>query len=111
MNITLLFQIIECGRDDINYIPSYVPFKADIWSLGVSLYVMLARKYPYEVPSDTTEYHQLIQGMKRGVVTKKNLKKKFESDKLASLLCGMLEFDPNARFTVRMVLDHSWLKT
>ena len=81
-----------------------------IRSLGVSLYIMLKKKYPYDVPSHSTDkdYSVLLKDMKR--LNLKKLAKELGSNKLTELLCGMLEYDPELRFTVGKVVNHRWVK-
>ncbi|XP_017479478.1 PREDICTED: serine/threonine-protein kinase SAPK3-like [Rhagoletis zephyria] len=88
----------------------YVPFSADIWSLGVSLYVMLTRKFPYQAPRNVEKLSAFLAQISKGVLTAKEAKQKFGT-KLANLMCGMLEFDPSKRFTIATVKSHEWLKT
>lgn len=87
-----------------------MPFTADIWSLGVSLYVMLTRKFPYQAPRNVDKLASFLTQLSKGVLTIKEAKGKF-GPKLASLICGMLEYDPNKRFTIANVKSHEWLKS
>lgn len=87
-----------------------MPFAADIWSLGVSLYVMLTRKFPYQVPRNVDKLATFLTQLSKGVLTMKEAKLKF-GPKLAHLMCGMLDFDPNKRFTIATVKSHEWLKS
>ncbi|KAJ6222725.1 hypothetical protein RDWZM_001270 [Blomia tropicalis] len=100
-------EVIRCGIDGNSN--EYVPFSADIWSLGVSLYIMLMQEFPYDIPRKGRKYDELLKLMKNGVVHAKEIKKKFESNKLAQLLCGMLEYEPNKRFTISEVVSSPWI--
>ena len=101
-------EVIRCGQNhhNNNHNPQYIPFSADIWSLGVSLYVLLKREFPYETPRDCVK---LYRAMQRGVLNTRELRKKF-GRKLTQLLSGMLEFDPDVRYSISKVASHKWLK-
>src|SRR5262249_8749804 len=62
-------EVIRCGMDE-RAASHYVPFSADIWSIGVGLYVMLYREFPYEIPRN---YSKLLKQMEEGVVDPRNI--------------------------------------
>ena len=84
----------------------YDPFKADIWSVGVVLYVMLMGKYPYDkdrrgevmiVPIIKGEWHPFDP----------NIPLSFEA---RSLVAAMLETEPKDRITMEGILADPWFQ-
>lgn len=91
----------------------YVPFKADIWSMGVCLYIMITKAFPYSVPKSRADYHVrkfLKKIYKNRFINKSKWKDTYGSC-LTSLIFGMLEPNPEVRFTVGTVRSHPWLKS
>ena len=68
---------------------------ADVWSLGVILYVMLVGSYPFEDPSDPGNFHKTI----RRIVQAKYVVPSFvqASPELIDLLQKIFAPDPSAR--------------
>ena len=80
----------------------YEGFACDVWSAGVTLYYMLAGVQPFKASK--------IEDLKEII-----LKGKFDpiedvSKEANDLIKGMLQLNPNKRFTVEQVLKHPWLK-
>lgn len=78
------------------------PDKADVWSLGIILHLLTARCYPM---------------IDRGHVTfisESNLTFDFcnnLSKQCRNLIKSLLQFDPEARPSVKAILRHPWIKT
>ena len=73
--------------------------KSDIWSLGIIIYYMLYKKYPYE---GKTEY-SLYQNIQSNKITKFS-----EDEELNDLLMKMLKEDVNERISWEDYFNHSF---
>ena len=88
--------------------------KADVWALGITLYLMLVGEFPpwYDphavvVPEPDTRFEQICR--KRGLACYLMEKGKNLSNNAMDLLQNMLLEEPTNRITVNQILNHSWL--
>lgn len=83
----------------------YLPARADIWALGVTLYTFLFGRYPYQV-----EMSKLLCPSYRYSLRQRmeSLKFTMGSMELRSLLGGLLDPDPFLRPPAWHLLDHAW---
>lgn len=79
----------------------YCGTKADVWSLGVMLYVMLCGGYPFEDDN--------IMRLKRKVCSGLLYIPPEISPATANLLRSMLTVNPEERYTVQQVLQSEWI--
>jgi 5'-AMP-activated protein kinase catalytic alpha subunit len=80
------------------------PISADIWSLGLLIFFMQSKKYPFSV-------HKNWQNLKIDSEKKKWNEEK-EIDKYCrDLLSNILTADVIKRLTIEEVLDHKWLQS
>eukprot|EP01024_Parvocaulis_polyphysoides_P038416 TRINITY_DN344_c1_g1_i2.p1 TRINITY_DN344_c1_g1~~TRINITY_DN344_c1_g1_i2.p1 ORF type:complete len:322 (-),score=54.34 TRINITY_DN344_c1_g1_i2:1318-2283(-) len=100
-------EVINCQKGS-----KYDAYKADVWSCGVALYVMLTACYPFERAVDKTleDSNQRLQAMLQRIVkvdffipTDLNF-----SDDVKELLNGMLESDQDKRLTIDQIIVHPW---
>lgn len=83
----------------------YRPDLVDIWSCGIVLFVLLAGNTPWDSPTETSyEFHEYVATNAR---TTDELWTKLPPA-TTSLLRGMLNVDPAARFSLQDVRRHPW---
>lgn len=95
------------------------PYVADMWSLGVCLFVMISGHYPFGISKhflsptfgdSLEELTYVYNSMKvREYAISDSMKKNISSD-CFNLINHMLEPDVNARLRIKDVLHHKWLR-
>ena len=80
---------------------TYDPFKADVWSLGVTFYFMATKTYPFS-PNQSKEslLHSIVCGLYDDTL--------IEFPYLRSLISQCLKVDPNDRPTVKELMAHKF---
>jgi serine/threonine protein kinase len=75
--------------------PDLIDVRTDVYSLGVILYRMLTREYPYDVTGSTLEVLQNIQEV--DPVRPRTMIRKFDSD-IEAIVLTALEKEPDKRY-------------
>ncbi|KAK6320376.1 hypothetical protein J4Q44_G00094830 [Coregonus suidteri] len=85
-----------------NGLDTFSGFKVDIWSAGVTLYNITTSLYPFEGDN----IYKLFENIGKGHYSVPE-----ECGALLSgLLRGMLEYDPEKRFSIQHIRQHNWVR-
>ncbi|GMS80086.1 hypothetical protein PENTCL1PPCAC_2261 [Pristionchus entomophagus] len=82
----------------------YGGFGADVWASGVTLYNMLSGEYPFE-GAVIMKLFDAIATQPLIMPTKVALKQE-----VVDLMRGLLDKDPNTRWTIETVREYGWMK-
>lgn len=104
---SLIGELVS-GRGTVNYCApeankddhSYDPVAADIWSLGILLYVMISGCFPRSSTQAEDDYS-----------TNLYVGRKYFSSNAFNLVTLILKFHPNDRPSISEILAHPWCKT
>ena len=83
--------------------------KIDLYSLGIVLYYLAFKCYPYDLKTvKSSDYEGILQNLKKNKLT-------FSSDRKISgmfkdFLRGLLEVDINKRFDIETAMRHPWIE-
>lgn len=88
--------------------PAYIyydPFGGDIWALGICLFAMVNKAYPFNPEPFDTMLRNQVNGKFR--YSKKHVDKL--SEEVKNLIVNMLEPDPIKRITFACIFNHKWV--
>ena len=93
---------------------TYDAYKADVYSLGVLLYVMLYGEFPLRGDTETCSNYN-TDSIKWRITNKlskeRNINEDLASGDLQNLLARMLSIDPDKRPYISEILEWDWVKT
>ena len=101
-------EILLCSKNK-----GYEGFPVDIWSSGISLYIMLSGTLPFnlkEEKSSTINDENNKSELQYSIINKEPKFIEKISDEARDLLKGLLNKNPNERLTCDEILNHPWLK-
>ncbi|CAL5197675.1 unnamed protein product [Lathyrus oleraceus] len=82
---------------------------ADVWSCGVTLYVMLVGSYPFEDPNEPKDFRKTIQ---RVLSVQYSIPDAVQiSPECRHLISRIFVFDPAERITMPEIWKHKWFLT
>jgi len=84
----------------------YSGFCADIWALGVLIFVLLLGRFPFKAQTE----HELFQKIRRGAFTIA-AGENHVTQVSKRLIRGILRIDPSIRPSVFQVKNHQWVST
>lgn len=83
------------------------PYRSDLWSVGIILFVLLCGRFPVQVASPLCPFYRCIAGGGIGHIFKKyNIQITREA---MDLLAHMLNAEPMLRFTIDQIRSHPWM--
>ena len=74
---------------------------SDVWSLGITLFVLTTGEFPFKTYSDVIRDDGLNFSQAKYNVTLSNSFK--------NLIEGMLQYESRARMTLSQILEHEWI--
>ena len=92
----------------------YEGYPVDIWSAGISLYIMLSGTLPFNLKnkgsSSMEESSENNIELQYSIINNKPKPIEKISDEARDLLKGLLNKNPNKRLTIEQILNHPWLQ-
>jgi len=89
---------------------AYSGKQADLFAMAVVLFMMITQCQPFDQAKVTDKYYRLIAGNKPEFFWKTFSKVTPVSEELKDLITGMLQLNPDARFTLDEILAHPWVQ-
>ncbi|OQR84237.1 protein kinase [Achlya hypogyna] len=86
---------------------SYNGFTADVWSLGILLFILVCGMPPLELPSEKDARFRIVR--QEGISALVKMWSLRISDRVLDLLSQLLRVQPSERVSLDAVLDHPWL--
>jgi len=84
--------------------------KADMWSLGVSFFMMMIGAPPYKLPLATDDHFPFIEQRDVMAILKRWGRSHYIGKEAESLLNGMLEIDEEQRMSVHQLQHHHYFR-
>ena len=92
----------------------YEGYPVDIWSAGISLYIMLSGTLPFNLKNnDSSSMEESSENnieLQYSIINNEPKHIEKISDEARDLLKGLLNKNPNKRLTIEQILNHPWLQ-
>ncbi|GAB9471762.1 Camk protein kinase [Globisporangium polare] len=98
-------EVLVCREDEF-----YDGLKADMWSLGVLLFILVTGAPPFETSGESDARFRVVKHQGVGQLLCIWQMENRVNDELRDLLSRMLIVDPNERISIGQVCSHSWLQ-
>ena len=109
LSSSLRFVACAAAPEVISAKTHYDGTKADIWSCGVMLYVMLFCEYPFERPEDEQDKYGFQKVLDRIMRVDYRIPKYPRiSSECKDLIQGILVGDPDKRLNIESIQRHPW---
>ena len=76
--------------------------RVDVWSCGIIMFALICGYLPFEDPNTTLLYQKILKGDFQIP--------RFVSKEAADLLKSILCIDPEKRFKIKDIREHSWFQ-
>ena len=83
--------------------------EADLFAVGVILFMMITQCQPFDEAKVTDKYYRLIAGNRPSHFWKIFEKVVPVSEELKDMLTGMMQLDPSSRYTLDEIIAHPWM--
>ena len=88
---------------------AYDAAMADVWSMGVTLYLMVVGWYPFEDPNHPRDMSVTLRNVCMG--NYRSLPERLHGTDCADLISRMLNPNPVNRLSIEDVRRHQWVST
>jgi serine/threonine protein kinase len=89
---------------------AYSGKQADLFALAIVLFMMITQCQPFDEARINDKLYRLIAGNKPQIFWRIFEKAVPMSDDLKDLITGMLQLNPDARYTLDEILIHPWVQ-
>ncbi|ODV97003.1 hypothetical protein PACTADRAFT_48782 [Pachysolen tannophilus NRRL Y-2460] len=89
---------------------SYNPIKIDIWSIGIILYYMINRKYPWDIANLNDQNYNNFYNKLITIYEFQNTNNEKMTKDLIKFISKLLDVDPETRISIKEFPNFNWFK-